>query len=73
MAQPIINAVECIECGHIEESTDYESAHPGDTPPECMECGEATTNWVRVESCDQGDVCSSDDHHYGIGKHVIEV
>lgn len=31
VTQPNINAVECFECGHIEEDPEYESAHPGDS------------------------------------------
>lgn len=73
VTQPNINAVECFECGHIEEDPEYESAHPGDTPPECQNCEDENTQWVLVEPCNKGMDCLSNDHHFGIDKHVREV
>lgn len=41
---------------------------------ECPACGSDMTVTVRVEPCpDPSGECSADEHHFGIGAHVIDV
>lgn len=61
--------LECLDCTGL---TVYQSAKDGD---ECEHCGSEATMVVELENCPAADPenCTHDDHHFGIGKHVIEI
>lgn len=58
------NAVECGNCSGITMDPDAE---------ECSDCGaDDYLLPVVVTECELKGDCGSDDHHWGIGKHVSE-
>ena len=62
--QPKANAVECGNCSGITMGADA---------TECDDCGADDYLLPAVVTpCFLGGDCGSDDHHFGIGKHVSE-
>lgn len=60
------NGIECFECASITEDPDPED--------NCERCGSDNVGPVEISECTIPPAadgrCSSDDHHYGLNKHV---
>lgn len=65
-----VKVLECLGCSTVSDP--YETVADFD---ECPECGGTETVVVYRVPCpapDPGE-CTDDDHHYGIGQHVVEI
>lgn len=60
-------ALECYECTNV--SAPYATVADGD---ECPACESAETHVVVLEGCAIGKSCTHDDHHFGLGLHVVD-
>ena len=55
------NARECPVCRRIERDLSFER------------CCDGPTDYVRLEECSLGESCRDENHHFGIGRHVISL
>ena len=63
-----VRALECYNCTRVSEPR--ESVADGD---DCPACESTDTFVVELQDCPVGAGCTHDDHHFGVGKHVIEI
>lgn len=67
MKAPAANAIECLECFEVVEGT-------VDVSGDCETCGAPALRLCFVFECPtKGGDCSSDDHDWGSGNHIVEV
>ena len=65
----LANGKQCYDCGTIfEDDTDISYCENCD-----KDSTEVALTLVQILECPNDDLCESDNHHFGIHKHVIEI